>query len=150
MSFRLCDNCRSWRGCPGYEFFEPREISFCFHQCVWLISVLDILEDGEYPPDPVPTGYAGGDKPRFRSGGAFITAASLFAEIDWRLKRADGDGETLKHEVQQLGVTNYLNLSRAARNALSYVAGYKRKPKYGRWLANREYYRALRMVKVKL
>jgi hypothetical protein len=150
MSLRRCLSCKRWVGCPGFDWYEPREIVFCFPQVIFLIFHADILEIGEYPPDPTPTGYSAlGGKPQFRSGGNFIAAAGLFAEIDWRLRRADGDGDTLRHEVQKLGVTNYLALSRAARNALSYVAGWKRKPaKYGRWLANRAYYRALRAAKV--
>jgi hypothetical protein len=145
---RRCLACKDWRACPGFEWYEPREIRWCFNQCLWVIQFMSILEIGEYPPDPTPTGYVGfGSKPQFRSGGNFITAAGLFAEIDWRLRRADGDGDTLKHEVQKLGVMNYLALSRAARNALAYVAGYKRKRKYGLWLSQRQYRAANKAIK---
>jgi hypothetical protein len=148
MSLRRCLSCRNWKSCNGYEWYAPTEIVFCFSQVIFLLIHLDILEVGEYPPDPTPTGYSAlGGKPQFRSGGNFITAAGLFAEIDWRLRRADGDGDTLRHEVQKLGVTNYLALSRAARNALAYCAGYKRKRKYGLWLSQRQYRFAKQAIK---
>ena len=142
MSYRRCLGCRTWHLCSGYNFYLPAEIEsqFCKHHVLFLLVHLDVLEDGEYPPDPAPTGYIGGNKPIFRAGARFQRPADLFSEITARLERTGMDGDTLIHEVQTFNA-NLLQLSQAARNALNYCCGNNRKnSSYPRWLRNRRYY----------
>jgi len=148
MSYRRCDKCRSWLGCQGYNWYQPYEIedNGCRQQLIWIITNLDGLARGEYPPDPQGSGYVGDNKPIFRSGGKFHTARDIYDEYNPRLERAGEDGETLIHEVHQgLGLNE---LAKAARNALNYCAGYKRKKRrYGIWLSTRTYRLARKSVK---
>lgn len=140
MSYRRCEKCRSWRGCRGYEWYQPFEIerNFCKSQVVFLIRHLDILVLDEYPPDPEYSGYVGNSyKPVF--GPKSQTAIGLHAEITTRLSLTDNDGETLMHEVRELNA-GVDQLSQSAKNALNYCCGEKRKrQKYGAWLSTRKY-----------
>ncbi len=141
MSYRRCDNCRTWKYCRGYDWFQPFEIerNFCKLQVLFLIGIVETLEIGEYPPDPAPTGYVGGNTGGFRSGARFQRPADLYSELTSRISRTGKDGDTLLHEVRHLGATLH-NLSQAARNALGYCCGEKRKrQKYGIWLSRRKY-----------
>jgi hypothetical protein len=70
-------------------------------------------------------------------------SAEYHAEITLRLARTGSDGETLVHEVQTFNA-GYQYLSRAARDALSYVSGARRKGNYKHWLGNRKHRKMLR------
>jgi hypothetical protein len=150
MSNRRCASCHSWGGCPGFEWYEPNEIQFCSNQIFFIIENLNALEIGEYPPNHENTGYTGGNsKPQFRSGGNFMTAATLFAEFDRRLKRTGKAGKTLIHEVTVLDAQRPDRLSQTARDALYYCAGRDAKRmSFAGWLAQRE--RRRRMMNINL
>jgi hypothetical protein len=108
-----------------------------------MITMLEFYEEEHaWPPDPTPTGYVGMNKPQYRDEASFTTSVRIFGELKLRLELAGwklwGDGDTLKSEV--LAGLTITELSRAARNALGYIAGEKRKrQKYGRWLAKKNY-----------
>jgi hypothetical protein len=75
---------------------------------------------------------------RIRPHAAFVAVSDLWAEFEFRLSRCGRDGQTLVHEVRELGVYEPSKLSQAARDALGYVAGRKRKVlDYRDWLNQR-------------
>lgn len=140
MSYRRCDKCRSWRNCRGYSWYQPFEIenNYCKVQFIYLIDILDTLGAGIYPPDPAYSGYTELiGKPIF--GPKKHTANDIHAEVTARIDRTEDDGKTLVHEVKVLGAQLF-NLSGAARNALNYCVGEKRKKlDYGIWLSQRRW-----------
>lgn len=117
-----------------------------------MLSELEFYEENyAWPSDPTPTGYVGMSKPQFKDEAGFTTSVRIFGELKLRLELAGwkswGDGDTLVSEVRAGLTIN--ELSRAARNVLGYVAGEKRKrQKYGRWLAKKDYERRKRAAKV--
>ena len=142
MSARRCDKCRNWKTCPGlYIYFEPREIKWCWHQVIWLIRNKDCLDEYLYPPDP----FAGEAAESGHSGVNVSkkTVENIKAELDLRLTATGRDGETLVHELTALGAT-WTNLSYAARTALIYSVGKRRRQKFGEWKSDREYYKTVK------
>jgi hypothetical protein len=138
-----CDCCKN--PCPSIhtDYHPINEIRFCRVQVLWLIEYIDILRDGNYPKQPKETGYVDSIIQRRPSQEAgFVNAALVAAELDARLQATKKDGETLEHEVRVLGVDVYELLSPAARNALGYCSGWKRKRlKYSAWFKQGNYRR---------
>jgi len=137
LTLRECPSCkiearenkngRNWGDCTGYEGYELKDIIPCKAQVIYLLrSDYEIL---------------GGNTPGSRHGrpnAAFVSISDLRAEFEARLSRTGRDGETLFHEVRNLGVFQYKDLSQAAKDAVNYICGSKRKRLlYSRWLAQR-------------
>ena len=126
MSYRPCP-CKSWGDCKGYEIYNLSDIQFCRAQILWLLK-----GDTEFDKDDSP-----GSR-RVKPHATFVVISDLMAEFSFRLGKTGRDGETLVHEVERLNVYEYRQLSQAAKDALNYIAGGKRKRLlYSRWLAQR-------------
>jgi hypothetical protein len=76
---------------------------------------------------------------RVKPHASFVAFSDLMAEFDYRVIRTGRDGETLKHEVRELNVYQFQQLSQAARDAVNYIVGVKRKRmEYQKWLNQRQ------------
>ena len=139
MSERPCHNCRSWNGCSGYAYFTQSDITFCRYQMFFLLENLGTLTAGEYPREPVETGYIDIPATKITKGGAaFETPATLAAEVQWRLDRTGKDGKLLRYQVEAGYKLSYLD--KDARMALNYISGWKRKLlSYPDWAKSRRY-----------
>ena|ERR1035437_9133437 len=136
-----CHDCS--RPCKSIskEYFEMGQIVFCRVQMLFLISFLDVLEDGIWPTEGKETGYTDTNIQRqINSAAPFEILREINGEVSVRLKAAGEDGATLCHEVQSLHADDYSELSRAARNALNFVSGFKRRRQnYRKWIYQRSY-----------
>lgn len=127
MNYRPCP-CRSWGKCQGFDDYHLWHIIPCKAQVVWLLA-----GECEFVRNEAP-----GSR-RVLPHASFVPLADLRAEVDYRLDRTGRDGETLVHEVRVLGVRRFPALSQAARDAVNYIAGRKRKRmSYRRWIDQRE------------
>lgn len=78
------------------DWHPGHSIRYKADQVIWLISILNLLRIGEYPPDPKETGYVGGGKTRLNAKAKFTMAVEIATEIDIRLERAGIDGLLLE------------------------------------------------------
>jgi len=117
--------------------------SFSKAQVKWLIPLLPMIRDGDYPPNPKETGYVDqGIKSRvIKPGARFELPAGIAAELDIRIQRAGVDGLMLEFlyafdPADELFIIEHiaqcLNLERnevcqRIRNALYFVSGADRK-----------------------
>jgi hypothetical protein len=143
---RRCRGCKTWRSCQGYSFYEPAEVVYCRVQMLWLIEWLPTLEEGKYPPDPTPTGYIDHGFGGIKAQAPFELSCQIAGEVSVRLKKAGKDGRTLEHEVRELNAHSYELLSPAAKDALNYCSGWKRKRRtFPQWLADRTYKKVINL-----
>lgn len=120
------------------DYYSPRDITFTREQMIWLIEHLDLLELGDWPPEGRETGYTGSQKSHSHKA-PFETAAQIYVEVSYRLDRTGNDGETLVWEVQN-GLNAYALLCPAAKKALNYISGWRRrKMKYRKWINQGRY-----------
>jgi len=134
--FGDCHECRSWKGCPGKEWYHYGEIRWCPQQSFWLLKYADILHTGQWP---VPDATApGGMRGQAVKEAAYTKVVLAIAEIDRRLKRTGWRGRLLAEECKNRDKMIYL--SDDARDALYYVAGWSpKKMSFQQWLAARHY-----------
>ena len=104
------------------KWWSPSEIRYTPEQVTWLLGLEGIIEPGEWPPECLETGYTGGDGGKVNHHAPFEVSCCIFSELDARLSSCSTDGELLFAQVKA-----QLHLSQPARQALSYVSGYKRK-----------------------
>jgi hypothetical protein len=136
-----CQGCRS-DACPGgdADYYPFAAVRFCRPQMLWLILNMEIIADGRWPPEGKSTGYIDpivGNTGRKAEAG-FTRPVQIAAEVRWRLTRTRSDGETLYDEVSN-GLEEYHQLSRAAKNALNYISGWRRRRQgYASWCADRK------------
>ena len=127
-----CDGCHKLCARPNAEYYPPNEIQFCRTHMLFLCSVMEILTAGKYPYPP--SGYADTEKifsnvPPARA--SWQTPIELAGEVRARLIPAKDDGDTLLAEAKY--IREYRNLSQAARNALNYISGWKRRFRKNKW-----------------
>jgi hypothetical protein len=111
------------------EHYSPRDIRFNREQTIWLITWLDVIGDGHWPPDPKETGYVdvpGGSSHSHSHRSPFETSAQIYAEVTTRLEQTGDAGVTLVWEVQH-GLEVYELLSPPAKRALNYISGWRRR-----------------------
>jgi hypothetical protein len=133
-----CDQCSKPCPYPNRDYYPVSVICYCRPQLVFLIENMDLLQDGQYPLAHIESGYTDID-PSIRvqqgSEAGFINPALIYSDVSSRLERCRDDGHTLVHEITVLHVDYYEMLSPAARNALNYCAGWRRKrQKYHTWI----------------
>jgi len=119
--------------CFMAEYYLPNMIFFCRPQIFWLIENLLPLDGAVWPVNT--TGYT--DTPRVQHSpnfhAPFETSIQIHAELTWRLERCGRDGETLVSEVQQ-GLNSYSQLAPAAKGAINYISGVRRRrDPYRKW-----------------
>jgi hypothetical protein len=123
------------------KWFSRQDIDwhYCSFQIVWLIQFSDLLDFGEWPPKS--TGYIDAhlnvqNSPSLSS--PHQATIETWSEVLYRLQRTGQDGKTLWDEIKnvekfrvQYGLLSdtidIRYLSGAAKNALVYCAGYRRR-----------------------
>lgn len=124
-----------WFSYAGFKF--KRE------QVKWGIYHLSSLRNGQWPPSHKESGYINAPigKKGAKTEATFVKAASIAAELDWRIAKCGVDGLMLEflyafepedelfiieHMAQCLNM-EVKEVSRRIRNALYYVSGERRK-----------------------
>jgi hypothetical protein len=123
------------------------DIQYCRYQILFLLGLIAYTDGwetaGDWPEDPLlkDTGYQDVDVQTSPSSHANYEAVLVItAELIKRLEATGKDGRLLLFESRCKD--NYGEFSQDARNALNYVAGWKRKRlKYSDWLKQRKYRR---------
>jgi hypothetical protein len=148
--------CRDWKSCRGHEWYEMKDIQYCRHQVLFLLNLIDFIGNGfetvaGWPEDPKlkETGYEDVRIQTSRSTHANYEAVTVItAELINRLERTGKDGRLLLFESRTRDSAS--ELSQDARNALNYVAGWKRKQtSYRVWLSMRSYRKYNKEEKIK-
>lgn len=131
-----CRSCKMWKGCKGKAWYDFGEIHWCPQQNFWLLKYADILHQGEWPtPDATAPGGMSG-KPV--SGAAFTRVVLVIAELDMRLSKTGWRGRLLAEECKNRYEMD--DLSHDAKDALYYVAGWRRKEMdFNEWRKKRRY-----------
>jgi hypothetical protein len=133
----MINDCRSCNRPCGYEsveYFAQSAIDnhYCRVQIVWAIRNLATTEG--WPVKQ--TGYVDTHEDVQTSApqdAPHRGAIETWAEISYRITKAGEDGETLVSEA--INIENPNNFSRAARNALNFVSGFRRRRlSYSKWL----------------
>ena len=132
-----CRRCRSWKDCPGKEWYSFSDIRWCVQQVFWLLKYAWMLRQGVWPsPETLLEGGVRGRQ--MIAEGRFAKAVLVIAEVDKRLARTGLRGELLAEQCINREKMEYLTDN--ARDALYYVAGWNRKStSFGMWLAKRNY-----------
>ncbi len=131
------------------DWWAPGEVIPTVSQLeMFVLPSIDELRNGDWPPDPRPTGYADYRKTRTNKQAHFIHAAELAAEVDERMDRITDSialilyytaGWELHKIAKALHYYDELDLWHEMRLMLKYVAGRKRKATtYPRWKAIRK------------
>ena len=137
-----CEECSKPCPFPNADYYPVGVIRYCRVQLFFLVENLELLRDGQYPLPHVESGYTDID-PSIRvqqgSEAGFINPALIYSDVSSRLTACKADGQTLLHEIQILHADYYGDLSPAARNAINYCSGFrKRKLKYFAWLRDQK------------
>lgn len=125
------------------RWYPPSKIKYTASQVKWLIPILPMLREGEYPPEPVETGYI--DLKISGKGGVkhspFERAVLIATELDIRLEKAGIAGIILELKYSgdnsndiymnqhianmlDMGVDRVIYLS---KKGMSYICGKHRK-----------------------
>lgn len=125
-----------WKGCPGKEWFDFGEIRWCPQQNFWLLKYADILHAGEWPTPDVTV--AGGMRGMKVTEAAYVKVVIAIGEVDDRLKKTGWRGRLLAEECKNKEMMD--DLSNDAKDALYYVAGWRRKETdFNDWRKKRRY-----------
>lgn len=138
-----CDKCRKPCLSPNADYYAISQIRYCRPQLFFLIENLDLLQDGIYPDAHIETGYTDNVDPcvqrQVSHGTGFVDAALIYADVSSRLRACRRDGQTLEHEIKIVHLDYYEILSPAAKSALNYISGWRRrKMRYSVWLAKQK------------
>ncbi len=137
-----CQSCSSWAGCSGKSWYSISELRFCRFQTQWVINNF-LTVDGDaivvindlWPPEGRETGYTDGPQHFISAHAAFERPMQIVAEVHWRLERTKQDGKLLVLQVK-----SDVNLGQAARDALAYCSGWRRKRLgYSAWKKQRNW-----------
>ena len=136
-----CRECKEWKGCPGKEWYHYGEICWCPQQVFWLLKFEEIIHQGEWPaPDATAPGGMSG---KTLTEAAFVKVILIIAELDCRIEQAGWRGKVLVGECYKLEKMMYL--SDDAKDALYYVAGWKRKDtNFSQWRRQKRYRKRVR------
>lgn len=119
-------------------WFSPSSIRFTWEQVIWLLGFLSMLKRGDYPPEPVESGYF--DTPIGKKTvphrAHFETPVLIAVEIEERLALTGQDGEMVRafyckglreDEIARLVNCDELDVWRRINRALRYIKGSRRK-----------------------
>ena len=129
------------------DYYSPAEIVFSRPQIIWIISNLEEIESGRWPPDFKVTGYTGKSKSRRFGSAYFEVPCSISAEIKRRLKFTGKDGKILFWQIRA-GLTIFEKLEPEAQMVLNFISlfDFRKRPTYRIWKNNWRYYRKNRGI----
>jgi len=145
-----CKDARVTNGCHGKEWYKPGEIRYCKPQVIFILEYLRLMELGQYPRNPKETGYTELKVwvQRGKKDGYFVTPATIFSDIDARLKTAGKDGGLLRARycdgydedalIKQYRMP-YEELLARIDSALFFICGFYTKTNYLEWKKKRTY-----------
>ncbi len=114
------------------EWHKMADIVFSRPQMQWLISNLETLKEGIWPPNPRGTGYTDVKGGGYHSSASFTRPCEFAAECESRLEATGKDGRWLKKEIED--ESSWYGLTREAKSALNYISGWRRKHEdYEQW-----------------
>ena len=134
-----CDTCLNICEHPKGTWFSKGEIKYCRFQNLWLLSHSDLLDEGIWPIKE--SGYIDTHEnvqvTKTPTNGHQITL-EVWSELVQRLAKTKSDGETLRSEAS--AGLDFNQLSKAARNALNYISGWRqRRQDFKTWLRQHKY-----------
>ena len=125
------------------DWYAPYEIRFNQCQICWVLSALDLLKQGTWPPGDPNDIYT---QHCIQSGGYFEAAILVVAEVEIRLERVGDDGFIVKDRFHKEEQTWTLSrkyhlpeeeIKLRIRRALRYISGDARKQiSYDEWVRN--------------
>lgn len=137
-----CDTCLRMCSNPfPSEWFSRADVDahYCRIQIIWLITMADILDFNEWPPQS--TGYVSVPlNVQTSPPQTSPTQSTLdtWAEVYARLQMTGRDGMALWTEAKK--IRDYKEFSQPAKDALNYISGYRRRRMpYKSWLKQRKY-----------
>lgn len=120
-------------------WWAPPDIRFTREQVLFILGNRELLREGIWPRDPNnDSGYVDESQRAGVSEHApFENPAIMIAEVEARLVSCGDAGEALQDEARYFDDWHYL--SRPARRALNYCAGWRRRCEtYARWCWKQE------------
>jgi hypothetical protein len=136
MSDKLCSKCKSWKLCPGYDWFSMAEIRFCPDQTRWMLENLTTLERGKWPAEYSTKTPAEPSNRQPPGNAPFERPVEYSAEIKWRVGQCGIDG-TLTYQILADGWdeqtlaevmgTTIKKLDRRVNRVVGYCSGWKRR-----------------------
>ena len=125
------------------EWYSYGEFQFRRDEILWALRNADLMREGKWPPQNIPTGYI---DPGIRRKGvkrepAFVKPAIIMAEIDWRIKLTGVDGLHIDAKLLLAEVeAGYERFSEEAWGVLNYISGNKKRlMSYPDWKKQRRY-----------
>ncbi len=129
------------------QWFSYSEFKFSREQIVWALEHLQMLRQGQWPPEHRETGYVGGKGKKRNTRATFENPASVASEIDWRLCQCNSDGLFLEmvysqpddkvFVMQHIAVAMGVSINEVETNihkALHYCCGSRRRNRtYTQW-----------------
>jgi len=132
-----CRSCKGWKDCqdPGRDWFSYGAIRWCPYQVFFLLKWAEYLEIGIWP---TPESTCESPKKTISKDAQYVNAAVVMAELRCRLGKTGLKGSLLAEECKNR--EKMLYLSDSAKDALYYVAGWRRKDtNFTTWLAVKRY-----------
>lgn len=107
-------------------WWKPSDVKFTRDQVRWLIFMLPILKTGRWPRDPNQnTTDAFGKSQTVSFHAPFENPCMFAAEIEQRLERTGLSGKLLYYQLRN--DCTWVELEKAAKDALYYCCGWRRK-----------------------
>lgn len=127
-----CPSCKSWKGCPGKDWYDFRDIRWCVYQIIWMLQNAGELNAGIWPEQ------IRGHSRQLRAEGYFVKAKIAIGELKARLDCTHNQGELLITQIED--GREIASLSPGAYELLMYVKGKNRKPPdFRAWQRQRRY-----------
>ncbi len=123
------------------DWYSPSEIHFKREEILWVLQYIEMIEEGNWPPDFKHTGYTGGSKGKRFGPAYFEVPVTISAEVSRRLDMTGADGKVLFWQVQA-GETIYESLEYEAQCALNFMSiwDFRKRPAYSKWRKNWRYH----------
>ena len=119
------------------SWWSYNEITYTLEQILFLLSHMDLLESGRWPPEHKGGGYTGSSKGRaYKHEGSFVKPVIIMAELTLRLDATGLDGkmviERYAEDFDEMALakrykTDYWEVVARVNSALNYCQGMDRK-----------------------
>ena len=130
------------------EHYSPAEIMFSREQIIWIITSMEMIEEGKWPPDFKITGYTGGKKGRHFGPAYFEIPCTISGEVKRRLKLTKKDGKILYWQIGANFITRFEDLEPEAKMALNFISifDFRKRAPYIQWSKQRRYRKKTKLL----